>query len=195
MCGTTLSLLWMYLSRNPAETPSHATHIHPQRHQIRHRVIHTYECDIVEVYVWHDSLSQPDFRLVIDGEPKSSKCVLWDWRQHIVSLELTHKVLQRVAVCCSVLQCVAVCCSVLQCVAVCCSVLQCVAVCCTICCRQSRYVDVNLITRIFWDWRQRLPCRPHDMLTSISRCNTLQHTATHCNTLQHAATLCVSAGF
>jgi len=51
--------------------------------------------------------------------------------------DVSHSVLQYVAVCCSVLQCVAVCCrrealseSVLQCVAVRCSVLQCAAVCC-----------------------------------------------------------------
>jgi len=30
------------------------------------------------------------------------------------------------------------------------------------------------------------------MLDLFSRCNTLQHTATHCNMLQHAATLCNS---
>jgi len=42
--------------------------------------------------------------------------------------QVTHSVLQGVALCCSVVQCVAVCCSVLQCVAECCSVLQRVAV-------------------------------------------------------------------
>jgi len=42
----------------------------------------------------------------------------------VYSYDVTHSVLQCVAVCCSVLQCVAVCCNVLQCVAVCCSVLH-----------------------------------------------------------------------
>ena len=40
------------------------------------------------------------------------------WGSHVRMCDVSHCVLQCVAVCCSVLQCVAVCCSVLQCVAV-----------------------------------------------------------------------------
>jgi len=89
--------------------------------------------------------------------------------------------LQWVAACCSVFQCVAVrmCCSVcycivLQCVAVCCSVLQCVAV--SQCVAESVHEETSTTNGATLDSNM-----PADDATSptTTRCNTLQHIATH----------------
>ena len=93
-----------------------------------------------------------------------------------------------VAVCCSVLQCVAVCCSVLQCVAVCCSLVQSIAACCSVLqCGLSLYY-----CRVFLDL-YLLPLLQIYLLPSLlllpssaTRCNTLQHTATHCHPVLRA---------
>jgi len=113
-------------------------------------------------------------------------------------------VLQCVAVCCSVLQCVAVCCSVLQCQkgsppgggvlwinsiltsrTVCCSVSQCVAVCRSV--LHCVAVSKGKPTRAGVSFDHVIPTSQ----TVLNRClheETSRHAATRCNTLQHAAT-------
>jgi len=66
---------------------------------------------------------------------------------------------------------------VFQCVAGCCSVLQCVAVCCSVA-RLTHALPRNLCISNSSSMRTS---------SSVTHCNTLQHTATHCNTLAHTA--------
>ena len=73
--------------------------------------------------------------------------------------------------CSSVLQRIAVCCSVLQCVAVCCSLMQC-AVCHNVSAAAHCVKLQKGVERGCFDTDKR----------HYTRCNTLQHTATHCST-------------
>ena len=88
--------------------------------------------------------------------------------------------------CCSELQRVAACCSVLKRVAARCSMLQRVAAC-------KHYLRASH-TRC--NTLQHAATHHKDICDTLqhiaTHCNTLQHTATHCNTLQHTTTASVT---
>jgi len=76
--------------------------------------------------------------------------------------------LQHVVVLSIVLQCIAACCIVLLCVAACSSMLQRAVVC--------------ALTFPHYAWADTRCRCSSGSLTTVTHCNTLQHTATHCNT-------------
>jgi len=110
------------------------------------------------VWVWtathcttlqHTATHSYSYELAFCCCPSGSVCVDCNIMQHTA----TH---------CNALQFI-----MLQCVAVCCSVLQCVAVCCSV---QFIYIHTN--------WSSLVAC-PVVCVRTVTRCNTLQHTATH----------------
>jgi len=125
-----------------------------------------------------------------------------NWNQSIDAIVISCvavccTVLQLVVVCCVVLQrdlicfwrqydrvCVVVCCSVLQRVAACCSVLQCGLIC------YWRQCDLVCCTVVQCHCNTPLQTTTRNyhkqtafVISCATRCNTLQHTATHCNNL------------
>ena len=112
-------------------------------------------------------------------------------------------IFKKLHVCCSVLQhipaCCTVSCSVLQCVAVCRSKLQCAAPCCSVLqwnSSESPADDSEAATRCnmlqhaatHMEFLEKESQVIRSHVTAI-HCNIMQYTATCCNTLQHTATL------